>query len=55
MILDGEDIGDFFLSACLGFSIFLQARSFDNDNYKGVDLLIGAGASATPSSSYGIL
>lgn len=44
MLLYGEDIGDFFLSAFLGFSIFLQqARSFDNENYKGAGVLTGAG------------
>lgn len=43
----------FFLSAFLGFSIFLQqARSFDNENYRGTDVSTGAGASAIPSFSH---
>lgn len=43
----------FFFSAFLGFSMFVQqARSFDNENHKGADVLTGAGASVIPTSSH---
>lgn len=43
----------FFFSAFLGFSMLVQqARSFDNKNHKGADVLTGAGASVIPTSSH---